>query len=96
MTTPVINHHYIEHYLQGYEKSTNLSKSTGHHHCQVPFAGPKYPDAGRLLYGVPFASAVCSYTVFPHQFNDPAGRVMQKKMMTVDTATPESSAAEST
>lgn len=65
-------------------------------YCQVPFAGPKYPESGSLLYGTPCASAVFRYTVLPHHFNDPAGKIMQKNIMTVDTATPESSAAEST
>lgn len=59
-------------------------------------SGPTNPLGGRLFHGVPFPSAVLLYTVFPHQLNEPAGSVMQKKMMTVATATPESNAADRT
>ena len=65
-------------------------------YCQVPLAGPKYPCSGTTFQGVPFPSAVFPYTVFPHQLSGPAGSTMQKKMITVATATPESSAADRT
>jgi hypothetical protein len=65
-------------------------------HSHVLFGGPKYPCGGRPLYGVPLPSAVVLDTLFPHQLNEPAGRVMQKNMITVATATPQSSAADKT
>lgn len=65
-------------------------------HSHVPLRGPKYPDSGSAFHGVPLPSAVRADTVLPHQCSGPAGRVMQKNMMTVATATAQSSAAERT
>lgn len=62
--------------------------------CVYQSDGPNVPLAGIALQGVPFPSAVVLLTLVPHQLSVASGNVTQKKMMTADTATSESSAAD--
>jgi hypothetical protein len=73
----------------------NISPAPDHAtHDQA--TGPNVPFAGIGFHGVPLPSIVVLWTVFPHQFTDIPGKMTAKKMITAETASPESSAADNT